>query len=46
MFKRFKTILNKMKKYDKRATNPFLNIKRAYNSEKSMYEQTYIWVEK
>ena len=35
-----------MKKYDKKATNPFLKAQYAYNPFKSIYEQTYIWVEK
>ena len=34
-----------MKKYDKKAANPFLKAQYAYNPFKSIYEQTYIWVE-
>ena len=39
-------IFKKIKKYDKYASNPFLNKDFEYNPFKSIYEQTYIWVEK
>ncbi len=39
-------ILEKVKKYDEKATNPFLSSEIEYNPFKSIYEQTYIWVEK
>lgn len=43
--KYFDIIYKKMKKYDKKAANPFLKAQYAYNPFKSIYEQTYIWVE-
>ena len=42
----FKTLYAKMKKYDKKATNPFLDKDFEYNPAESIFEQTYIWVEK
>jgi hypothetical protein len=39
-------ILKKVKNYDKRAKNPFLENEYSYNPFKSIYEQTYIWIEK
>lgn len=42
-------ILKKMNKYDKKATNPFLQKDLEYNpfvSRKTIHEQTYIWVDK
>ncbi len=39
-------IMRKVKKYDKKATNPFLSNNFSYNPFKSIYEQTYVWVEK
>jgi len=47
MFKKYVNILmKKTKQYDKRAQNPFLKSEFSYNPFKSIYEQTYIWVEK
>ena len=47
MFKKYLNVLiKKMEKYDKKATNPFLKHDFSYNPFKSIYEQTYIWVEK
>ncbi len=47
MFKKyFNVLIKKMEKYDKKATNPFLKQDFSYNPFKSIYEQTYIWVEK
>lgn len=46
MKKYFKLFKNKLNKYDKKAQNPFLNNDYKYNPFKSIYEQTYIWVEK
>ncbi len=47
MFQKYVNILiKKVNKYDKKATNPFLNKDFEYNPFKSIYEQTYIWVEK
>ena len=39
-------LFENLKKYDKKATNPFL--KRENNSDnfQTLYEKTYIWVEK
>lgn len=42
----FKILLNKANKYNKKAKNPFLTNDYKYNPFKSIYEQTYIWVEK
>ncbi|MBQ8635056.1 hypothetical protein IJ425_02765 [bacterium] len=42
----FKLLLKKSQKYDKKATNPFINKDFEYNPFKSIYEQTYIWVTK
>ena len=44
--KKFGELLKKVHKYDKTAKNPFLNKNYTYNPFKSIYEQTYIWVEK
>lgn len=41
-----KMIFINMEKYDRCAKNPFLKNDYKYNPFKSMYEQTYIWVEK
>ena len=41
----FKTLLKKVKEYDKNATNPFLKNEYEYNPQKNIYEKTYIWVE-
>ena len=47
MIKKYIDILiKKVNKYDKKATNPFIKDEFAYNPFKSIYEQTYIWVEK
>ena len=45
-YKFFKLLYKKVEKYDKKATNPFLSNDYEYNPFKSIYEQTYIWVEK
>jgi hypothetical protein len=45
-FKHVKTIIKKVEKYDKKATNPFLERQFENNPFKSIYEQTYIWVTK
>ena len=45
-FKYFKTLLNKVKTYDKKATNPFLKGEYEQNPFKTIYEQTYIWITK
>ncbi len=45
MLKYMKFLLHKTKKYDKKASNPFINNDFKYNPFKSIYEQTYIWVE-
>lgn len=42
----FKTLFKKMEKYDKKAANPFLAKDFEYNPFKSIYEQTYLWIEK
>jgi len=39
-------LIKKTKKYDKYAKNPFLDKDFEYNPFKSIYEQTYIWVDK
>ena len=39
-------LFKKMNEYDKKATNPFLENHFDYNPFKSIYEQTYIWVDK
>ena len=39
-----KTLLNKINRLDKKATNPFL--KGEFDPHKCLMEQTYIWVEK
>ena len=44
-YKYFKILFKKVEKYDKKATNPFLNNDFKYNPFKSIYEQTYLWVE-
>lgn len=44
MIKYFKTIIEKTKKYDKKAQNPFLKNEFQYNPFKSVYEQTYMWI--
>ena len=47
MIKRyFNILIKKTNKYNKKATNPFLKSEFSYNPFKSIYEQTYIWVEK
>lgn len=43
--KYFKILSKKAEKYNKMAQNPFLN-RNKYNPEKSIYSQTYIWIEK
>ena len=45
-YKFLKLLYKKMEKYDKKASNPFINNEYKYNPFKSIYEQTYIWVEK
>ncbi len=42
----FKKIIKNVEKYDKKATNPFLQNQFENNPFKSIYEQTYIWVTK
>ena len=44
--KYFKTLINKMENYNKKAINPFVHNDFQYNPFKSIYEQTYIWVTK
>ena len=44
--KKFGELLKKVHKYDKKAKNPFIENDFSYNPFKSIYEQTYIWVEK
>lgn len=44
--KYFKILFEKTQKYNKKATNPFLDKDFKYNPFKSIYEQTYIWVTK
>jgi len=46
LFRKIKILLNKVNKYDKKAQNPFLKGDFEYNPFKSIYEQTYIWIEK
>ncbi len=46
MKKIVRMLLNKTKKYDKKALNPFLSKDFSYNPFKSIWEQTYIWIEK
>lgn len=46
MLKFMKFLLHKTEKYNKKATNPFISNDFEYNPFKSIYEQTYIWVEK
>ena len=41
----FKTLLKKVREYDKKATNPFLKNEYEHNSKNNIYTQTYIWVE-
>lgn len=38
-------LVKKTKKYDKKAQNPFLGQDFQYNPFKSIYEQTYVWVD-
>ena len=45
-FKYTNKLLKKLKKYDKKATNPFLTRGLNYDNNISIYEKTYIWVEK
>ena len=45
MLRYMKFLLHKTEKYNKKATNPFINNDFQYNPFKSIYEQTYIWVE-
>ena len=42
----FKILLKKTEKYNKKATNPFLEANFENNPFKTIYEQTYIWVTK
>ena len=42
----FKNLSDEIEKYDNKAKNPFLENNFEYNPFKSIYEQTYIWVEK
>ncbi|MBQ2984191.1 MAG: hypothetical protein IJD57_05285 [Candidatus Gastranaerophilales bacterium] len=44
--KKFGELLKKVNNYNKKAKNPFIENNFAYNPFKSIYEQTYIWVEK
>ncbi len=45
MFNQYiKTLFKKLNHYNSKAQNPFLN-NQEYNPFKSLYEQTYIWVE-
>ncbi len=46
MKKFFRILLNKTKKYDKKAHNPFLKADYSYNPFRSIWDQTYIWIEK
>ena len=39
-------LLENLKKYDRKATNPFLNRAYDFDNSKTLYEKTYIWVEK
>ena len=41
-----KILFKKAEKYNKKAQNPFLSKEFEYNPFKSIYEQTYIWIEK
>ncbi|MBQ4647477.1 MAG: hypothetical protein IJB79_09035 [Candidatus Gastranaerophilales bacterium] len=41
-----KKIIKKVKNYDKKATNPFLDGRFENNPFKTIYEQTYIWITK
>ena len=45
-FKYIKLLIKKTNRYDKKATNPFLNNQFENNPFKSIYEQTYIWITK
>ena len=46
-FKYTNKLFENLKKYDKKATNPFLQREFGFNNTpKSLYEKTYIWVEK
>lgn len=38
-------LLKNLKKYDKKATNPFLKNGYNYDNRTSLYEKTYVWVE-
>ena len=40
----FETLKKKIKEYDKKATNPFLEINFKNNLSQNVFEQTYIWV--
>ena len=44
--KYFNFLMHKVKRYDKKATNPFTQTYNEYDNKKSIYEQTYIWIEK
>lgn len=47
--KYFRILMKKMKKYDSKATNPFINSTSSYNpfrELRELKEQTCIWVEK
>ena len=46
IIKYFKILHKKIEKYDKKAQNPFLSKEIIYNPNKSIYNQTYIWIEK
>ena len=41
-----KILIKKTQKYDKKATNPFLEANFEKNHFKNIYEQTYLWVTK
>jgi len=38
-------LLKNLKKYDKKATNPFLKKGYHFDNSKTLHEKTYIWVE-
>ena len=46
LLKYFKILSRKTKIYNNKAQNPFLNKDFKYNPFKSIYQQTYFWVEK
>ena len=39
-------LFENLRKYDKKATNPFLKRGIKFDDSKTLYEKTYIWVEK